>query len=1107
MSEKLKAQGLTIFQRSLMAYVGIGLFIIMLTGGLHYWDKKEFIEQNIHSQITTLMTAAENNFRDNYITPIENSLDFLERTPSLEKFLQSPKQEIFITKPPVERLFQESVKRNKGKYLSLRFIDAKGEEKIVGEEGRRFRDYRRIGTQTGRLRDTLIDDLFEKLVFSQRGQVFYSSPFQDKNNRWSFLAGLRKEDPEAGGFGGALVIHADLTPYLTYLPQVNFLNEPITWLFEPGGQVLFSPPKEIQKPFSHEDIHKLNDSNPFLLSFVIKVGADQQPFLHLVMFAPPERYAGEFIEEFYHSVAVAGVMIIMVIIIAWVLSRQISSPLSELAVSVGKLARGDLSARVHSQPSGEIGSLVQAFNQMAVDLEKTTVSRDDLIKENEKRRKAEEFLAQEKNKAEEYLNIAGVIIVAIGTDEKVKLINRQGALILERRKEEIIEKNWFENFIPQDERDDVLKVFRKNIETQDTDNTHENNILCGTKGIRRVLWHNTVLKDETGKVIGTLSSGEDVTKQRMIEAKEKQWTNEALRSAERDRLRVRELEKAYKDLERAQEAFLNMMEDMERMRDQALEASKAKSDFLATMSHEIRTPMNAIIGMGDLLADTPLSDEQREFVNTLRRNGEGLLSLINDILDLSKVEAGRLELEAINFSVIELVESVTEMMAVKAHEKHLELIHWIDPNVPSIVGGDQNRLRQILINLVGNAIKFTEQGEVAVEVKLEEGNAPENPQVGLLFLVRDTGVGIPKDKQAAVFEHFTQVDSSTTRRYGGTGLGLTITRKLVDLMGGKVWLESEPGKGTTFYFNVRLGRTSELSEKKDEELSVQLEGLRVLVVDDNDTNRWILRETLKARGASVQDVASGGEALRVLREAKQKGTPFGILILDSRMPGMDGFECAGLIRQDPEIQSVAILMLTSDNRGSDIARAKQLGFLSYLVKPVKRNQLFEAIKTARECPEGIPDLKGGTLLSARGEPSGASFRILLAEDNADNQLLIQAYLRKTNYSLDFASNGREACEKVMTQAYDLVFMDLHMPEMDGYSAVRKIREWEAKTGGEGGKKSFPIPIIALSASALQDEISKSMDAGCNEHLTKPIKKEVLLETIKRYEAQKHRPIT
>jgi len=603
---------------------------------------------------------------------------------------------------------------------------------------------------------------------------------------------------------------------------------------------------------------------------------------------------------------------------------------------------------------------------------------------------------------------------------------------------------WHCERLHPDDRERVERSLQAAIDGSGETWSAEYRFLCGDGHYAYVLDRGYVMRDDSGRAVRMIGAMMDITARKQVE----------------------------KETQQAKEA--------------AEAANRAKGEFLANMSHEIRTPMNGVLGMTDLLLETELNSEQREYAGMVRTSAESLLTIINDILDFSKIEAGKFELETLEFKLRGSIEPTLKMLAPRAHQKDLELNSFIETDVPEALIGDPSRLRQILINLFGNSLKFTERGEINLRVQREWA---KEGSICLHFSVEDTGIGITAEQQSRIFEAFTQVDGSTARRFGGTGLGLTISRQLVGLMGGRIWVESAPGQGSVFHFTARFGiartSTSPLPVEK-----AQLKGLRALVIDDNLTNRQILKRLLAGWGMKTTLADNCWQALEILAQALKAHKPFALVLTDGNMPEMDGFQFAEEIRENPHLSSATIMMLTSDGQRGDAARCRELGLAGYLTKPVGQAELLEAVLRVA-ASKGFTD-KPSLVTRHSLREEGRPLHILLAEDNLVNQKVASRVLEKHGHHIVTAANGRLALERLAAESFDLVLMDVQMPEVDGFEAVASIRKMEEGTGTH-------LPVVAMTAHAMQGDRERCLAAGMDGYLSKPLNVKELLAVLRAVE--------
>jgi PAS domain S-box-containing protein len=645
-------------------------------------------------------------------------------------------------------------------------------------------------------------------------------------------------------------------------------------------------------------------------------------------------------------------------------------------------------------------------------------------------------------------------------------VNRAWERALGYKKADLQQKPYLD-FVHPDDRDATLEVLPRLMAGTEL-SAFENRYRCFDGSYRWLQW-TAVPMLAHGLLFAV---GRDITEQKRLQEKLQRY--------------AQDLEAATREQDLNAGRLAQLVTELEVARRRAEDATVAKSEFLANMSHEIRTPMNAIIGMTELALNTALTPDQTDYLRTVRESADALLALLNDILDFSKIEARRLALEHEPFYLRDTVEDAVRILAPRAHQKGLELACRIHADVPDGLKGDAGRLRQILINLVGNAIKFTEHGEVVVDAALREA---EQDAVILHFQVVDTGVGIPADKQWQIFGPFVQADTSTTRRYGGTGLGLSISSHLVELMGGRIWLESESGKGSTFHFTARFDVVRDMPPPRPPASLVDVRDMRALIVDDNATNRRIVEEMLESWSARAAAVAGAVAALEALAAAHAAGDPFRLLLTDAMMPGIDGFGLARAIRQDPRYAEVVVIMLTSTGVSEGRQRAREAGIEGMITKPIKQSDLLNAIVNAVN-----PVASAGRPVPAIDvqQPTPARrLNVLLAEDNAINQRLVVTLLTHAGHRVRAVNNGREAVERAFDKDVDVILMDVQMPEVSGIEATAIIRQREAGTGRH-------IPIIALTAHAMTGDKERFLAAGMDAYVSKPLRPADLLAAIESF---------
>ncbi len=754
---------------------------------------------------------------------------------------------------------------------------------------------------------------------------------------------------------------------------------------------------------------------------------------------------------------------------SWLTTRSITKPLKTLVNFAKTISRGDFTQQVEIRNSDETGMLCHTMNEM----------RKKLAEDISRRRETEAVLHKSEDLLLATLESTADGILVLHGEDKGSIFNTRLAKMWHIPEEFKLNHDGRKMLDHISTQLDEPRVFLSRV-TELADSSEEVMDMLSCKDDRMFECFSCPLGRD-GKTAGRVWSFRDITEKKLME----------------------------EHLQHAKEA--------------AEAANAAKSEFLANMSHEIRTPMNGIIGNTDLALDTDLNQEQQEFLKAINYSADHLLSVINDILDFSKIEAGRLDMEEIDFNFRSALEHSVETLAVKAHEKNLELACNINSDIPEFLVGDPGRLRQVIVNLIGNAIKFTQTGEVVVSCSVD---SQQDTSTLLHLAVSDTGIGIARDKLEMIFESFSQADGSTTRMYGGTGLGLTISKQIVGMMGGRIWVESpradqltdnsekhdfggspsHGGPGSTFHFTARFEVQPEKKQSIKPFKEIDIRHKKILIVDDNTTNRMILRKTLSHLGVPHDDVPDGEMALKAMQEAIHKNSPYDLVLMDAQMPNMDGFETTRRVKADPLLSSAIIVMLTSMGLRGDIAHCRELGLSGYLVKPVKQLELFDAIMLVLGGQAQYKNKDKTPLVTrhtVREERYQKRLRILLVEDNVINQKVGVRILEKRGHHLTVAENGQQAIDCLQKDTFDLVLMDVQMPVMGGLEATRRIREAEDAKNNQSPEPKMPsliprIPIIAMTALAMKGDRDKCLEAGMDDYITKPIKPKKIYRIIEKW---------
>ena len=882
--------GMTMFKQFLILFLFMGIVIISIMTAVFYFYEVKNRTEEIKAQCEHSLKSSVDYFSLSYSDPINNDLHYIDNSNSFLIYLNSSDADKVLNRSLVERLFLYFTHRLNGIYLSIRYFNSSGAESIATSGNRRVRDYISLSNYDGDdVLDVNILRLFNRLKDQKNNGILLQGPFKYKG-KYTFLAGMQKTDPDVGGFDGAIIVHCDIANFLSYLSSFVDFDEHMARLYTLDGQRVDQQAQSDSRGNKSYDVF-------YSISHLLQPASANRGLFRVEFALSKDTFRKEVQGIFYDLLALVIVLLILIAILAYFIARYFSKPLMELTVAAKRMAKGDLTSFVRVRASGEIGYLIDAFNNMVVDLVKITVSRDAL---NEAKLKAEA-------------------------------------------------------------------------------------------------------------------------------------------------------------------------------------ADRTKSQFLANMSHEIRTPMNAIIGFSDLLQSTPLNDAQKNYVDIIKSSGDSLIVIINDILDISKMEANSLRFEKINFDLEYLVSNALKMIQSRVGDKDIDLIYEFMPETPQYFLGDPTRIRQVIINLLGNAVKFTEKGEIKITVRSQEltpgVKGPQLVSIG----IRDTGIGIPEDKLDTIFELFSQADESTTRKYGGTGLGLSIARALAQRMGGDIKVSSSLGQGSEFTASLLL-EVGESMVKKDISLVhvEKLKGKRIAVVDDNQNTLKLVNKYCQEAGMDVVILAKLPSELLKFLEAQSELPE--IIVSDMIMPEMNGIALARHLRSQERYKDIKLIAASSDVRPGAAKETERAGYEAYLAKPIVRQELIRVIQTI------LGDQRKQKEIITRhtaDELSLKGVRVLIVEDVKVNQQLMKVYMDMFGCISDFAANGLEAIDKIKANAYDICFMDLQMPLMGGVEAVEIIRRDISKD----------LPVIALTAAAMKEDEGRALSCGMNDFLAKPIDRQKLKQQI------------